>query len=95
MGLVQRNVTDMVRAPRRSSHEMLTLSEEQARDFLKFVEGHRFEVLFVLALTTGMREGELLGLRWQEIDFERRTPQVRVNVQETMVVRIGTGGEFK
>jgi integrase len=35
-----------------------------------------------LALTTGMREGELLGLRWQDVDLERATVQVRLNVQE-------------
>ncbi len=83
MGLVQRNVTEMVRAPRRSSREMMTLSEEQARDFLRLVEGHSYKALYVLALTTGMREGELLGLRWQDIDFDRRVLQVRMNVQET------------
>jgi integrase len=42
----------------------------------------RLAALFVLALTTGMREGELLGLRWQDIDFERASVQVRLNVQQ-------------
>lgn len=60
MGLVQRNVTDMVRAPRRRGREMVALTEEQGRQLLQAVEGDRFEVLYVLALTTGMREGELL-----------------------------------
>jgi integrase len=41
------------------------------------VEGHRFEALFKLALATGMRRGELLGLKWQDIDFERGMLQVR------------------
>jgi integrase len=61
---------------------MKTLSEEQANLFLKVAEHDRFAALFVFALTTGMREGELLGLRWQDIDFERATVQVRLNVQE-------------
>jgi len=82
MGLVQRNVTEMVRAPRRSSREMATLSEEQAKGLLREVKDDRFAALYLLALTTGMREGELLGLRWQDVDLERATVQVRVNVQE-------------
>lgn len=83
MGLVQRNVTDMVRAPRRRGREMVALTEIQGRQLLQVVEGDRFEALYVLALTTGMREGELLGLRWQDVDLERGTLQVRTNVQET------------
>jgi integrase len=82
IGLVQRNVAELERAPRRSATEMKTLSEDQANLFLKAAEHDRFAALFVLALTTGMREGELLGLRWQDIDFERATVQVRLNVQE-------------
>jgi integrase len=82
MGLVQRNVADMVRAPRRSTREMETLSEEQAKTFLS-AAGDRFAALYVLALTTGMRQGELLGLRWQDIELEKRLLRVRVNVQES------------
>jgi integrase len=82
MGLVQRNVSDMVRAPRRSNREMATLSDWQAKQFLAAVKGDRFAALYVLALTTGMREGELLGLRWQDLDLDRATLQVRMNVQE-------------
>jgi integrase len=47
------------------------------------VVGDRFAALYVLALTTGMRQGELLGLRWQDIDLEKRILRVRVNVQES------------
>jgi integrase len=82
MGLVYRNVTDMVRAPRRSSREMMTLTDEQARTLLTAAEQERFAALYVLAVTTGMREGELLGPRWQDLDFDRASLHVRVNVQE-------------
>jgi integrase len=83
MGLLQRNVTEMVRAPRRSTQEMHPLTEEQAQRFLAAVaEGDRFRALYVLALTTGMREGELLALHWQDIDLRARTVQVRLGLQE-------------
>lgn len=83
MGLVQRNVTELVRAPRRTTREMAALSQEQAQKFLETVRGDRFEALYVLALTTGMREGELLGLRWQDVDLECATLHVYMSVQET------------
>jgi integrase len=82
MGLVQRNVSDMVRAPRRSNREMATLSDSQAKQFLAAVREDRLAALYILALTTGMRKGELLGLRWQDLDLDRATLQVRMNVQE-------------
>jgi integrase len=68
MGLVQRNVSEMVRAPRRGSHEMMTLTDAQAKQLLEVVRGERFEAQYFLALTTGTRLGELLGLRWQDLD---------------------------
>jgi integrase len=87
MGLVQRNVTETVRAPRRSTKEMHSLTEEQAQRFLAAAadaanKGDRFYALYVLALTTGMREGELLGLRWSDIDFGGKKLQIRMAVQE-------------
>jgi integrase len=83
MGLVQRNVTELVRGPRRASAQMLTLTEEQAKRFLEVTRSDRFGALYVLALTTGMREGELLGLRWRDIDFDHQRLQVLMNIQET------------
>ncbi len=82
LGLVQRNVTEMVRAPRRQSLEMITLSESQAQALLEATREDRFAALYVLALTTGMRQGELLGLRWQDVDLDRALLSVRMNVQE-------------
>jgi len=82
LGLVQRNVTEMVRVPRRQSLEMITLSESQAQALLEATREDRFAALYVLALTTGMRQGELLGLRWQDVDLDRALLSVRMNVQE-------------
>ena len=39
------------------------------RSFLEAVRGDRLEALYVLAISTGMRQGELLGLRWQDVDL--------------------------
>jgi integrase len=66
------NVTELVLAPPTGQrHEFDTFTVEQTRSFLKAVQGDRLEALYVLAVTTGMRQGELLGLRWRDVDLER------------------------
>src|SRR5437764_424653 len=67
--LVPRNVCDAVTPPRIPRKELNFLSPEQAQILLKKVKEHRLEALLTLAITTGMRRGELLALRWQDIDF--------------------------
>lgn len=69
-GLAPRNVASLVTPPLRAEHEFITLSPEQARRFLEVVRGDRLEALYVLALTTGMREGELLGLPWADVNLD-------------------------
>src|SRR5262249_50563555 len=54
MGMVQRNVTEMVRPPRNRKVEMKTLDARQAALFVEASNGERLEALFVLAITTGM-----------------------------------------
>lgn len=75
-GMVSRNVCDLVTSPRIVSREVVPLSADQARIFMKHMRGHRFEVLFTMAIVTGMRRGELLALRWADIDFDRRSLRV-------------------
>ena len=62
--LVARNATELVTPPRKARHDFVTFTPEQARCFLEAVKGDRLEALYILALTTGMRERELFGLRW-------------------------------
>jgi integrase len=57
---------------------MHVLSADEARILLAAVEGDRLEALYVLALTTGMRRGELLALRWTDVDLHARAPAVHV-----------------
>ncbi|GCE18578.1 tyrosine-type recombinase/integrase [Dictyobacter kobayashii] len=75
--LVVRNVCDAVRPPRVPKKEMRTLSGEQAQQFLEAAKGDPLEALYVLALTTGMRQGELLGLKWEDIDLAIGLLQVK------------------
>lgn len=69
LGLVPRNVTEMVEVPRMRHHEMHVLSTEQARRFVVACEGERLSALMILAVTTGMRQGELLALHWKDVQL--------------------------
>jgi integrase len=75
--LISRNTCDLVSPPRRKRFEIQPLSIEQIQRFLAAARGHRLEALFILALSTGMRRGELLGLKWQDINFQTGMLQVR------------------
>jgi integrase len=77
--LVSRNVCDLVAPPRGEEFEIQPLNLEQIRKLLAaaVVRGYPIEGLLTLALATGMRRGELLGLKWQDIDFATSTLHVR------------------
>jgi integrase len=75
--LVARNVCDLVSPPRRKQYEVQPLTLEQVHKLLAVVEGHYMEALFKVALATGLRRGELMGLKWQDINFDTGVLQVR------------------
>jgi integrase len=68
--------------PRPAHREMRTLTPEQTRQFLQFAAEYRLKALFVLATATGMRQGELLGLKWEDIDFAGGKLTVRRSLAE-------------
>lgn len=82
--LLDRNPTDAVKAPRRSTLEAKSLTGEQVPKLLDVVEGHPVQVPTLIALGTGMRLGEVLGLRWQDIDLDAAAARVRQTLQVTM-----------
>ena len=55
---------------------------EEVHAFLSSVEADEYEALYILALSTGMRLGEILGLHWKHVDFERRTIQIEQQLTE-------------
>jgi integrase len=67
---------DVVKA-RPEEKEMPFLSESQAKLFLDTAQGRRLYALFALAVGSGMRQGELLGLQWADIDFDKGTVSVQ------------------
>lgn len=86
--LLIRNPTDAVRAPRPARKELATLTGGQVAELLGAVAATPRFALYSLAVTTGLRRGEILGLRWEDIDFDRSTLSVRRTLQ-----RIPGGGQ--
>ncbi len=82
--LVPRNVADAADPPklnRADRDEMKTWTPEQLREFFDGIAHHRLAAAYVLAATTGMRRGEVLGVRWRDLDFTAR----RLHVQQTVL----------
>lgn len=83
LGLVARNVASLVDPPRNAETEMCVLTPEQVHTLLRAVHGDRLEALYVVAVSTGMRQGELLALRWRDVDLTGGTLAVRATLQRT------------
>ena len=81
MELVTRNVATQVKAPPLNNNRRVGLDLAEAKRLLKVIDGERLEALYVLALTTGLRRGELLALRWDDIDIGSRQLRVRRAMQ--------------
>ena len=79
-GTVQRNVADLADPPKLSAapkRPMKVWNAEQLREFLDGIEDHRWYPAIYLSSNTGMRRGEILGLRWEDIDLDGRVLSVR------------------
>jgi integrase len=65
-GLIGRNPALLDTLPKLKRKEMKTLNDSQVRVFLSAAKGLRYETLFWMAVFTGLREGELFGLKWSD-----------------------------
>lgn len=80
-GLVVRNVADLVDKPSQKRKAPDVWNTDQVNRFLKKISGHRWFPIYVLAIYCGVREGEVLGLRVEDIDLMHRVLYVRQTVQ--------------
>ena len=88
-GLLARNPAEAAEPPRRATPELNVWTASQLSAFLESVRRHRAFAAFLLLATTGMRRGEVLGLRWRDIDFERST----LSIGQTLVL-VGDAAHF-
>jgi integrase len=76
-GLIPRNATEAVKPPQVRREEIRPLTPEQVKQLLDAARGDRLESLYALAVHTGLRQGELLGLRWEDVDLESGSLHVK------------------
>jgi integrase len=92
-GLMSKNPCDGVDAPSPEDYEPTVYNEEQFIELLNKLHGHRMESIILIAGMCGLRRGELLGLTWEDIDFESNLINVhknRVPTHENGVIEKGT-----
>jgi integrase len=90
-GTLTRNVFDAVDPPRVPRREMLCLDEQQSASLLQSLEGNPLQALYVLALSCGLRLGELLGLQWSDVNPR----EGRLSIQRTFDEKTRTAKEPK
>lgn len=76
-GLVNQNVSELINLPKQKRNEMRVLSLDEQKALQSAVEGERLGIGIILSLFTGIRLGELLGLKFEDIDFENKTITIR------------------
>lgn len=76
-GHVQRNACEAADPPRGRVPEMRAWTGDELRRFVKATESHRWSAVWMLMASTGMRRGEVLGLRWSDVDLKAATVTIR------------------
>lgn len=82
--LVSRNSAALVNAPRIPRKRIEPLDPRNARKLVEVAKGSRFEAIYTVAITLGLRRGEVLGLRWSDVDLDGRTLRVNQSIQRLL-----------
>ena len=90
LGYIRHNPADKPDLPKVQKAEIKPLADDEMISFLDVVKGCEYETVYVTTLFTGMREGEVLGLTWDCIDFKGGTITIKQQLQKVRA----TGGEY-
>lgn len=90
IGELKFNPVDACDLPKVYKKEIAPLEQDDIRRFVAALQGHRHETLYAVTLFTGLRQGEVLGLTWDCVDFERCTLYINKQLQKTQKV----GGDY-
>lgn len=86
LDMIRFNPTESCDLPKSSRKEIKPMEQEDITNFLQAICGNKYEAVYRVTLFTGMREGEVLGLTWDCVDFERNTIFVNKQLQKTTKV---------
>lgn len=81
IGYLKTNPARLTILPKRSKTEITPLQDEQVAQFLQVIKGHPFEYVYLVDLFTGIRQSEILGLEWEDVDFTRGQITIRHQLQ--------------
>lgn len=81
--MAARNVAELVDGPKVEQHEIKPPTFDQVQKVLDVLKGDPFEALFTVCLAVGLRRGEVLGLRWEDIDFENEEISIKQALQRS------------
>lgn len=90
LGYIRHNPADKPDLPKIQKAEIKPLADGEMVSFLDAIKGSEYEPVYTVTLFTGMREGEVLGLTWDCIDFKTGTITIKQQLQKVR----GTGGEY-
>jgi len=82
-GELERNVAALARPPAAPRTPVAAMTTGDLQSLLKGIAGHRFERIYRLAVTMGLRRSELLGLMWEDVDFNEKVLHVRRGLQRS------------
>ena len=85
-GYIQKNWCKLVTLPKKEDNkEVKVLTKQEQEKFLEAIKGHELELLYIVALGTGLRIGEILGLKWSDIDFKNNELHVNISLQKAAI----------
>lgn len=90
LGMLRSNPSELCDLPKAHRKEIRPMEQDKIGAFLQAIKGSKYELLYLVTLFTGLRQGEVLGLIWDCVDFTRNTLYINKQLQRTKKV----GGEY-
>lgn len=91
---IARNPCDLVDPPPKEDPDVVPFTKDEAAAVLRAAQGHRLYALLLMALLTGMRQGEILGLQWEDLDLDPEKAQGLAQIRRSLGYLTGRGFIF-
>lgn len=82
-GVLRNNPADHIRLPKIKKPDLKPIMDDNVGRFMEAIKGNEYERFFIVALFSGLRQSELIGLQWDDVDFENGTLTVHRQIQKS------------